>query len=105
MCQRLGEEWDGEQTVCLPGAEMKDCLLFLSPINQTGAIVVLTSHWHTVAVTDRLTSHLCGSATWWAAEWGDSERHRFCKNSLPRLSMLPRAFTCAPLNALVMAFA
>lgn len=49
---------------------MKDCLLFLSPINQTGAIVAPTSHWHTVAVTDSLTSSLCSSATWWAAEWG-----------------------------------
>lgn len=50
--------------------KMKDCLLFLSPINQTGAIVGLTSHWHTVAVTDSTTSRLCRSPTWWAAEWG-----------------------------------
>lgn len=49
---------------------MEDCLLFLSPINQAGAIVAPTSHWHTVDVTDSLTSSLCSPATWWAAEWG-----------------------------------
>lgn len=71
---------------------MKDCLLFLSPINQTGTIVALTSHWHTVAVTDRLTSHLCGSATWWAAEWGNSERHRFCKKQLTSTLYVAESF-------------
>lgn len=49
---------------------MKDCLLFLSAINQTGTIVAITSHWHTVAVSDSLTSSRCSSATWGAAEWG-----------------------------------
>lgn len=82
---------------------MKDCLLFLSPINQTGPLLhSLPTGTLLLWLTARQTASV--GLPHGGPMNGECKTSLLCENSLPQLFMLRKAFTCTSLNTLVIAF-